>query len=592
MLFAHIISAMLLISFELNHISAEVLSTNGFRACSPSGCNITWAQWKVDPKDLSVLLTDLEPNTWSHITSFTGGGINTQSFNAIYAAWSKNPVHLDGKSITMEDLANFGRTLLSSNPFGADGGNKYVPHFMLTEKPPSYVALTQRQLAFITFNTVLGNVLNVPNEACKELSIGTGLGCEVAFCQKRAYAKSDLQQGAVLFALLAVYSHELTVGNDGSTIIAAQPTFSITGTDAIYNRFITALNRTKSMSPLTICDYRLGVKRTIGSTPSTIEGCGNGQDFMAQSTISELLTDLTGTQIGGGGRLCGSANSQDETLMMFYPEIIPFSFFGKGLLVQPVIFLGTRRLVNTVQGQSYNGGACGEVAGWPRSLNTSGLINQKLSPSTAVTSTLAGNDIKIQPYAFGGYMSAEASIAGCESGSFMWNQCPGQRDPKNFKENVAWWFNAFDFQAYLTDISEVFQATVRRVGTGPWGSGLWWGDSQLMFLAAWLGTTAASSQWEKQLATNYYIYDSFCENPANQCLVLGVDCPVCLNASWFHNVMRYQQGCGQASIYDVTEKIIQLGVSGGDKLVDAIAEVTKEMHSVQTSVFDIVMRQL
>merc|ERR1712166_1689891 len=49
----------------------------------------------------------------------------------------------------------------------------------------------------------------------------------------------------------------------------------------------------------------------------------------------------------------------------------------------------------------------------------------------------------------------------------------------------------------------------------------------MYFLAMWLGTSLLSD-----MDLDYYIYDRFCENPGNQCFVLGHDgCKECLQQS-------------------------------------------------------------
>eukprot|EP00662_Eupelagonemidae_sp_cell21_P054545 gene54545-39095_t len=66
---------------------------------------------------------------------------------------------------------------------------------------------------------------------------------------------------------------------------------------------------------------------------------------------------------------------------------------------------------------------------------------------------------------------------------------------------------------YNSAANGAFASVVRRVGTGPWGSGAWWGDSQQYFLTMWV----ANSLLDGSPAMDYYVYDHFCENPGNQC---------------------------------------------------------------------------
>jgi len=84
---------------------------------------------------------------------------------------------------------------------------------------------------------------------------------------------------------------------------------------------------------------------------------------------------------------------------------------------------------------------------------------------------------------------------------------------------------------------------VRRIGTGPWGAGVWFGDSQQYFLTVWLATTLL-----QRPVLDYYVYDHFCENPGNQCFVLGSKgCQMCIAQSRVTNVQGSR--CGMAD-YD------------------------------------------
>lgn len=59
------------------------------------------------------------------------------------------------------------------------------------------------------------------------------------------------------------------------------------------------------------------------------------------------------------------------------------------------------------------------------------------------------------------------------------------------------------------------------MGSGPWYSGLWWGDSQLGIAAMWIAHAAAAHSWggHGALPLDYYMYSAFTENPSNQCFV-------------------------------------------------------------------------
>merc|ERR1712032_199815 len=96
-------------------------------------------------------------------------------------------------------------------------------------------------------------------------------------------------------------------------------------------------------------------------------------------------------------------------------------------------------------------------------------------------------------------------------------------------------------------MGQAFQGVVSRIGTGPWGAGVWGGDSQQYFLATWLATSLLSSG-----TLDYYMYTDFCENPGNQCFVLGEDgCEQCIAESGVLEVDAKR--CGSKSVGAVVD---------------------------------------
>lgn len=114
------------------------------------------------------------------------------------------------------------------------------------------------------------------------------------------------------------------------------------------------------------------------------------------------------------------------------------------------------------------------------------------------------------------------------------NMCSCQRiidpiDPCAFDKQVRAWYRSVALTSYHLDVQPVLKSLVRSIGTGPWGAGLWFGDSQLMFLASWIGQAAAAPTWGASLDLDYYIYSAFTENPANQCYVHSkATCKACM----------------------------------------------------------------
>ena len=101
------------------------------------------------------------------------------------------------------------------------------------------------------------------------------------------------------------------------------------------------------------------------------------------------------------------------------------------------------------------------------------------------------------------------------------------------------WATATSIYSYHSVVSPALLASVSSFGSGPWGAGLWWGDSQLSLLAAWIGQAIAARSWARAAAhldgivdakalaaaeanlrsyyttppLDYYIYSTFTENP-------------------------------------------------------------------------------
>merc|ERR1712066_1040117 len=117
--------------------------------------------------------------------------------------------------------------------------------------------------------------------------------------------------------------------------------------------------------------------------------------------------------------------------------------------------------------------------------------------------------------------------------------------------DVALWYQAYDPSMYNQIVQVAFRSIIQRIGTGPWGAGVWWGDSQQYFLTVWLATSLLQVGTVK---LDYYIYDHFCENPGNQCFVLGAQgCAQCI-ANGKSNTGVTAARCGTKSIHDMVAK--------------------------------------
>merc|ERR1712151_617225 len=115
---------------------------------------------------------------------------------------------------------------------------------------------------------------------------------------------------------------------------------------------------------------------------------------------------------------------------------------------------------------------------------------------------------------------------------------PRQRDidpasPWSFEKQVRAWYHSVALNSYSSDVQPVLRVVVSSVGVGPWLAGPWGGDSQLGFLASWLGHAIAAASWTSSSSVapslDYYLYSAFTENPGNQCFVhSAANCRACL----------------------------------------------------------------
>ncbi|CAE7443953.1 unnamed protein product, partial [Symbiodinium microadriaticum] len=152
------------------------------------------------------------------------------------------------------------------------------------------------------------------------------------------------------FALITIPLAALVWRNlpDGTFLVGTTP-------GPVNNQWLQDLPA-RTMKPPTLCNHeRLGAGT-----------CGLS-DFMAAGVPFQALTDIAGQDVGGGAQLCHVANSQDESLVIFYPEVLAFSIFVGNSRMLPVPFslLGARRYLNTIYGETGMGppfqNLCGKV---------------------------------------------------------------------------------------------------------------------------------------------------------------------------------------------------------------------------------------
>lgn len=265
--------------------------------------------------------------------------------------------------------------------------------------------------------------------------------------------------------------------------------------------------------------------------------------------LTPRKADIAGNDVGGGAQLCDVANSQDESLVQFYGEVLAFSFFvgGGAMLPVPFTLLGARRYLSNIGGETSLGppyfSSCGRIP-------TQNWLNEDISANT-VSVLLQGSQVS-EPIAASSFV-AVASVctacngkSGCSNNDVVNNNCDYQR--RHLDDDVTRWIQVYDVTMYAQQAQVAFKAVVQRAGTGPWGAGLWFGDSQQYFLAVWLASSLISG-----LSLDYYVYDLFCENGGNQCFVLGQSgCAACLASAKRSSLQASR--CGRNGLQEVINR--------------------------------------
>jgi len=478
-------------------LPGSALMCNSFESCG--GENFGMVSWRTSPRTLAA-------------AAFDGfRGVNGDALAKATRVWRQAPPVLPGGGVaTFGKVQEFVRELLSSDPYFS--GGEAVPYVDLgTGAGGRVVAITQRQLAFNVANVLMGN--DIPG--------GTGLGAALHRC-----TSSDIVLS--LLSFLAVLAQELAGGGQGTMLVAAVPR----GLDASWR---------SRLDNSALFDPSILVK--VPGHPSW----DAAPDFMSGGLAFQALTDIAGGDIGGGANLCHTANTQDESLVQFYSEVLAFSFFarGSGMLPSPMTFLGTRRYMNQLEGETSTQapylGRCGYIPerNW---------INTDI-PRQTVSATLAG---RTSPFAASAFVAAASTIAEhgrCQGGTMVNNECDAQR--RHLDKDISKWFQAFEATMYNRVVQDAFRTIIRRVGTGPWGAGAWQGDSQHYFLTVWIATALLGVGAP---SLDYYIYDHFCENAGNQCFLLGQGngCAECIGRSGV-GALRADR-CGWQDIWGIVAR--------------------------------------
>jgi len=449
-------------------------------------------------------------------------GLPETAYGPVYTHWKHSPPQFRGAIVHLSDIAVFMSQLLSSDPFGT---GDMVPWMDFGGDGEGKVAVvTQRQLAFLVANILMGNSISTEK--------GDGLSAALRRCSAKTPAPSSFVFS--LLSFLAVLSQELAPRQQGASLVAATPK----ALDKTAWKGVWKNNSLAKLVAPTLCVDGFGAQH-----------CGLA-DFMSGGTPFQAMTDIAGAFVGGGAELCQVANSQDESAVQFYSEALAFAFFvgGSGMLPVPWTLLGARRYLRDFGGESSNGppffASCGKIRG-------TDWLNEDIHRFT-VNATVYSRELTLHASAFVAVASAcSGCIAGatCSHGDLLNHNCNAQR--QHLDEDVARWLQAYDPSMYNPVVEAAFRQSIRRIGTGPWGAGVWWGDSQLYFLTVWLATSLLSGG---PTTLDYYVYDHFCENPSNQCFVLGDrGCSECV-AKGQLGIGVDASRCGRGSLLDMVNR--------------------------------------
>lgn len=452
-------------------------------------------------------------------------------WQAIKFREGRNEIH------DLKDVVTWVETELlgGTDPFVAFGGRVPVPHTASNAQGGKFstardqlqhgqwVGYSRRQVCYLVAKSLMG---------AETIGYQNGL---VRFMHKSVYGKCTAAAGdfgQAWWTLLAACAADpgLVDGAQGPLLLAIKadkhPSMVTVRTAA----------RDASMdgAGLRVCSYD-GDGKTPGLSEVPVEGCQRptatapGVDFMTGGLVGQAMQDISANFLGGYvyGNACGLGGGQDERLMVYYPEVSALTFFlseagpdgeyGPPQLRQPAWILGARKVRTGIDG------TCQFEHLFKVDPNTPMI-------SDLVSISLMGRNFHIsRSTPFIAFMSENQGYLGwpeeeTELKLARRNKEPRQRSVDahssySFEKQVRAWYRAVALTSYDEDVRQVLKSVVTSVGSGPWGAGLWWGDSQVSFLASWIGHAIAAQTWGGALNFDYYIYSVFTENPGNQCLV-------------------------------------------------------------------------
>jgi len=244
----------------------------------------------------------------------------------------------------------------------------------------------------------------------------------------------------------------------------------------------------------------------------------------------QVTQDISASWFGGylfDAKACGLGGGQDERLSVYFPEVTVLAYFLSRSMPypqvrQPVWFLGARNFFKNLDGTARFDSplVLSDIPVDDRDLETITLEGAcyQIDKSRPVVVFMSESQ--------GFFKETKHNLALART-----NRLQSQRDMGAgkfaFEKQVRAWYRSMALDSYDEAIRPILKKLSRSLGAGPWLAGLWWGDSQLGFLAAWLGQALAAHTWGQPLPLDYYLY--FMENPGNMCYLLpGEACEKCL----------------------------------------------------------------
>jgi len=395
----------------------------------------------------------------------------------------------------------------------------------------SYVGYTRRQVCYLAAKALTGAHLDgsYRNGLTRYLSKKGPGGC---LPRQDAF-------GRALFALLATCAADPTLegGQSGPMILVVK---QHTGFQDFNDLKAKAAKRPMSEAGFRMCRYDDGSVYKQGFLPgvpkSPKELCsqpnkGPGVDYL--STQARKQAVVAGSSYVGGdmyGHSCGTGGAMEEVLMVFMPEVAVLSLFlseaKRPQLRAPAWVLGARMVLEGLDGTGH----------WTNNMRINPHIHFK---SDLVEWNLGGANFLIsnsRPFV----AVKPAFKAQLDLKKARQNRDLAQRQddgPNSFRNQVMSWYEALTLDALPPEFATLMPKVVGSIGTGPWTSGLRFGDSQIDVLAVWLGQALASQSWKNGVYLDFYLYSYFTENPGNQCFLHSRErCGACLwtcKSKWF-----------------------------------------------------------